>query len=82
MAVSKTNTVSKAKKKNLAEVMGRINKKFGDNSISALKDVEDDLRVTFHKTPSHEVNAMLGGGFCRGKIVELYGQNSSGREIA
>lgn len=71
--------ISKDKKKKLDTVMGKINKKFGDNSISILKDVADDLKVTFHKTPSHEVNAMLGGGFGRGKIVELYGANSSGK---
>lgn len=74
--------ISKDKKKKLDTVMGKINKKFGDKSISMLKDVADDLRVTFHKTPSHEVNAMLGGGIGKGKITELYGNPGCGREIA
>lgn len=71
--------VSKDKKKSLDALMGKINKKFGANAIATLSDVEEDLRIQFYKTPSHEVNAMLGGGIGKGKIIELFGNNSSGK---
>jgi recombination protein RecA len=71
--------ISKEKKKAVDAIMGKINKKFGDKAVSYLVDVEEELRVKFWKTPSHEINAMLGGGFGKGKIIELYGNNSSGK---
>lgn len=71
--------ISKDKKKRLDGVMGKIKKKFGDDSINKLSDVADELRVTYHKTPSHEVNAMLGGGLGRGRIAELFGQPGCGK---
>lgn len=72
-------SIDKTKKKNIDALIGKINKKFGANAIATLKDVEEQLTVKYYKTPSHEVNAMLGGGIGKGKIVELYGQPSSGK---
>lgn len=71
--------IAKDKKKALDSLMGKINKKFGTNSINYLVDIQEELRIKFYKTPSHEVNAMLSGGFGKGKIIELYGQNSCGK---
>lgn len=71
--------ISKEKKKAIDAIMGKVNKKFGLKSINYLVDVQEALRVKFWKTPSNEVNAMLGGGIGKGKIIELYGQNSSGK---
>ena len=71
--------ISKDKKKNIDAIMGKINKKFGDKSISYLKEVEDDLKLKFLKSPSHEFNAMLYGGLVKGKIIEFYGLNSTGK---
>lgn len=71
--------ISKDKQKALNAIMGKINKKFGDNTISKLVDVTEELRVTYHKTPSYELNAMLGGGLGKGKIIELFGQPGCGK---
>lgn len=71
--------VSKEKKKRLDSIMGKVNKKFGNNAVAKLGDVVEDLRVTFHKTPSHEVNAMLDGGLGKGRIIELYGNPGCGK---
>jgi recombination protein RecA len=71
--------ISNDRKKSLAGVLDKINKKFGAGAVSFVKDVEDKLRVEFYKTPSHEYNIMLNGGFGRGRIVELFGENSSGK---
>lgn len=71
--------ISKEKKKALDALMGGINKKFGAKSINYLADVQEELKVKFWKTPSHELNSMLSGGFGKGKIIELYGNNSCGK---
>ena len=71
--------ISKDKKKAIDAIMGKINKQFGSNATNYLADIFEDLKIKFWKTPSHEVNAMLDGGFAKGKIIELYGQNSSGK---
>lgn len=71
--------LDKNKKKSINNLLKDINTKFGANSVSILTDIEEELRVKYFKTPSNEVNAMLGGGIGKGKIVELYGQASSGK---
>jgi len=71
--------ISKDKKKAIDAVMGKINKKFGAGATDYLANLEEELRIRFFKTPSHEVNAMLGGGIGKGKIIEFYGNNSSGK---
>jgi recombination protein RecA len=71
--------INKDKKKKLEEMMAGINKKFGAGTIGTVKEKQDELTVKFIKTPSNEVNFMLGGGIAKGKIVELMGENSCGK---
>lgn len=71
--------ISADKKKKLAGVMAGINKKFGGATVNFVSDIQDELAIKYYPTPSHEFNTMLGGGMARGKIVELYGENSSGK---
>lgn len=71
--------ISTDKKKKLAGVMAGINKKFGGSTVNFVTDIKDELEIKYYQTPSHEFNSMLGGGLARGKIVELYGENSSGK---
>lgn len=69
--------ISADKKKNLTAVLNGINKKFGANTVSFVKD--KDLKIEYLQSPSHEFNAMLNGGIGVGRIVEFYGENSSGK---
>jgi recombination protein RecA len=71
--------ISKDKKKIIDGVLGKINKKFGAGITDYLVNIQEELKIKFFKTPSHEVNLMLGGGIGKGKIVEFYGANSSGK---
>lgn len=71
--------LNKTKKKNIGALIKEINATMKMDVINVLSDVEEELKVKFYKTPSHEVNAMLGGGIAKGKITELYGQSSSGK---
>lgn len=65
--------------KALQKTLKNINKKFGEGKVGTLKEKEEDLTIKFYKTPSVEFNNMLGGGFAQGKLIELYGANSSGK---
>lgn len=71
--------ISKDKRKMVDALMGKINKKFGADSVNYLVDVQEELRVKFYKTPSHEINSMLSGGIGKGKIIEFFGNNSCGK---
>lgn len=70
-----------AKRKLLDKVMGDINKKAGRTVVGRTTDPEiaDLVRIEFMPTPSVEMNLMLGGGFPRGKIIELFGEHASGK---
>lgn len=56
-----------------------LNKKYGDSVIGFGRDMKDQLKIEYIKTPSIEVNNTLGGGLAKGKIIEAYGPNSSGK---
>lgn len=71
--------ISAEKKKGLNSVLAQMNKRFGAGVVALAKDKEEELKTEFIRTPSHEFNAMLGGGLAKGRIIELYGQNSSGK---
>lgn len=70
-----------AKRKLLNKAMDSINKKAGRTVIGRVTDPEiaELVRIDFMPTPSVEMNLMLGGGFPRGKIIELFGEHASGK---
>lgn len=76
-----SNMSAAQKKKLLDKVMGDINKKAGRTVIGTVNnpDMADLVRIDTLPTPSIELNVALGGGLPRGKIVELMGENSSGK---
>lgn len=69
----------KDKKKRINDVLGRVKKAYGAKSIGTLKERYDDIKITFHKTDSHEINAMLDGGIAKGRIAELFGREGCGK---
>ena len=70
--------LDKDKMKRLNGVIAGINKKF-NNSVNFVSKIKDELEIKYYPTPSYEYNAMLGGGIAKGKIIEFYGENSSGK---
>ena len=66
-----------AKLKLLSSFAGTINKKFGSGSI-VLGDGENDP-IPRISSGSPEIDGILGGGFPRGRIVEIYGPEASGK---
>jgi recombination protein RecA len=66
------------KKTTLAEVQKKINKEQGDRALVALGD---NLSVEVERIPTGilAVDTMVGGGFPRGKNIELMGPEGSGK---
>jgi recombination protein RecA len=70
--------LSKEEKRKIAtKVMDAINKDEGHVAVGFASEVAKNLE--FLPTPSEEINIMTGGGFPKGRITELFGNNSSGK---
>lgn len=75
----KPAVVSTAKKNNIDQVVEEIKEKFGDGMIMKLGDVRK-VDVEAIPTGSISLDIALGiGGVPRGRIVEVYGPESSGK---
>lgn len=68
----------KAKMAALDGVMNQIEKSYGRGSIVKLGDA-DHMNVESVSTGALTLDAALGGGYPRGRIVEIYGPESSGK---
>ena len=68
------------KDKNLSLVLGQIKKEFGDGSIMYLGDDTFHADIPTISTGALSLDIALGiGGVPRGRIVEIYGPESSGK---
>jgi recombination protein RecA len=66
------------KKSDLERTLAKINREFGNGSIMRLGDVSH-MNVRTFSSGSTELDLALGGGYPRGRIVEIYGPESSGK---
>lgn len=70
----------KNKQRALEAAIGSIEKEFGRGSIMRLADGEKIRGVSAVSTGSLGLDVGLGiGGYCKGRIVEIYGPESSGK---
>jgi recombination protein RecA len=61
-------------------IIGQIEKQFGKGAIMSLGDEEDPEDVRVISTGSLALDGALGiGGYPRGRIIEIYGPESSGK---
>ena len=68
-----------ARKRNLDLALSQIQKDFGENAIMRLGD-NVKMEVDVIPTGNLLIDRALGvGGFARGRIVEIYGPESSGK---
>lgn len=64
----------------LEAVLSQIRKEFGDAAIMRMGDAEASRDVPVISTGAFSLNLALGvGGLPRGRVVEIYGQESSGK---
>ena len=75
----KTEKTSSDNQKKVNEVLGEIQGKFGDGAIMKLGDAKK-VDVASISTGSPSLDLALGiGGIPRGRIIEIYGPESSGK---
>jgi len=68
------------RKKALAAALGQIEKQFGKGSVMRLGDAGDSYDVEAISTGSLGLDIALGvGGLPKGRVVEIYGPESSGK---
>jgi len=68
------------RKKALAAALGQIEKQFGKGSVMRLGDANNSFDVEAISTGSLGLDIALGvGGLPRGRVVEIYGPESSGK---
>lgn len=76
---NKDLNISDAKKKNLDDALARIEKAFGKGAVMCL-DGDTAVKVDVIPTGCILLDKAIGvGGFPRGRIVEVYGPESSGK---
>jgi len=74
----KQKTESKEKDKALNLVLGQIERNFGRGSIMRLGDASR-MKVETISTGALTLDLALGGGYPKGRVVEVYGPESSGK---
>lgn len=77
-AVSATGASNDAKLKALGLAMDQITKQFGDGSIMKLGEAHK-VDVELISAGSLSLDLALGGGYPKGRIIEIYGPESSGK---
>ena len=72
------DTKSGEKEKALSLVVGQIERNFGKGAIMRLGDASK-MRVETISTGALTLDLALGGGYPKGRVVEIYGPESSGK---
>ena len=76
----KSEKAQAARDKNLELALQAIAKEYGEGSIMRLGDAHSKLNVEVIPTGSIAIDTALGvGGFPRGRIIEIFGPESSGK---
>ncbi len=79
MAEEKDDKINKEKQKALRATMDKIEKTYGKGSIMKMGD-EEVVQTEVISSGSIALNVALGvGGYPRGRVVEIYGPESSGK---
>lgn len=76
--MTKTNTDNKAKQEALAAALGKIEKDFGKGAIMRMGD-QEQVKIETVSSGAISLDMALGGGYPKGRIIEIYGPESSGK---
>lgn len=76
--MAKTSTESNERKKALDMVLNQIERNFGKGTIMRLGDATR-MKVETISTGAMTLDLALGGGLPKGRIIEIYGPESSGK---
>jgi len=75
---TKDSAADDGKKQALSLALSQITKQFGDGSIMKLGE-QSKIDVELFSSGSLSFDLALGGGFPKGRIIEIYGPESSGK---
>ena len=75
---TKENSVQDGKSEALNLAIAQITKQFGDGSIMKLGE-NHNVNIELIKSGSLSLDLALGGGYPKGRIIEIYGPESSGK---
>ena len=75
---TKKTDAENGKSEALKLAIAQITKQFGDGSIMKLGD-NRNIDVELLKSGSLSLDLALGGGYPKGRIIEIYGPESSGK---
>jgi len=80
MAATKDTNMQQDRQKALENAMKQITKEFGAGSIMRLGEMGDKLDIEVIPTGSLALDIAVGvGGYPRGRVIEIYGPESSGK---
>ncbi len=78
--MAKSKNMEKSTSTSLDIVLAQIHKEFGDGAIMRLGEVDLTQQIAHISTGSFSLDMALGiGGLPRGRVVEVYGPESSGK---
>ena len=78
--MEKNDSVKKARAEALEAARAQIDKQFGKGSLMRLGDAKDTLDIEAIPSGSLLLDEALGvGGYTKGRIIEIYGPESSGK---
>lgn len=71
--------VQKSGKEAVAGLIAKINNHYGNKVIDLGSNMEEELEITFIPSKSFKLNQALCGGWARGRIIEIFGPQQSGK---
>lgn len=75
----KAGEMDPAKRAALNGVLAQIERNYGRGSVVRLGDDPDSLSLEVISSGALTLDAVLGGGYPKGRVVEIYGPESSGK---
>ena len=71
--------MARTDKEKIIKLCNDINKKEGQGSIYSIDSKYANLKITRWSTGIEDLDAIIGGGMPEGRVVEIYGPESSGK---
>ena len=71
--------MAKTNKEAIMELCNSINKKDGEGSIYTIGSKHSNLKIDRWSTGIEDLDAIIGGGMPEGRVIEIYGPESSGK---
>lgn len=71
--------MAKTNKAGIIALCNKINKKEGEGTVYSIDSKHADLKINRWSTGIEDLDAIIGGGMPEGRIIEIFGPESSGK---